>query len=94
MDKVSNAIDCTLIALGTTFSLANIQSLLGIIMLAVQLIWILVKLIVKIVETIKKRGNLGELDGDVKDLVDKIGELQKQLPHTSEEDPNVEQPNE
>ena len=79
MDKVSNAVDYTLIALGTSLSLANIQTILGIIMLCIQLAWLAVKLIVKIVDTIKKRGNLGQLDGDVKELVDRIGELQEQL---------------
>lgn len=90
MDKVSNAVDCTLIALGTTFSLANIQSILGVIMLCIQLVWIAVKLIVKIVDTIKKRENLGQLDGDVKDLVDRIGELQEQL-HEKENTDNADE---
>lgn len=89
MDKVSNAVDCTLIALGTTFSLANIQSILGITMLCIQLVWIAVKLIVKIVDTIKKRENLGQLDGDVKELVDQIGELKEQL-HEKENTDNAD----
>ena len=75
MNKTVDCIDYTLIVLGTSISIANLQELLGVILLFIQIIWLLVKLIVKIVTTIKNKGNLNDLDDDVSELTNTIGNV-------------------
>ena len=72
MNKNIDIIDYTLIVLGTSISIANLQQLLGVILLSIQIIWLLIKLIVKIHTTIKNKGNLNDLDDDVKELSNTI----------------------
>lgn len=75
MNKTVDCIDYTLIVLGTSISIANLQELLGVILLFIQIIWLLIKLIVKIVTTIKNKGNLNDLDDDVSELTNTIGNV-------------------
>ena len=75
MKNVHNTIDNILIALGATWSLANIQTLLGIIVLVFQILWLTFKLIVKIIDKIKTKGNLDELDKEVDKIADKINSI-------------------
>ena len=75
MNKINDCIDYTLIVLGTSISIANLQELLGVILLFIQIIWLLIKLIVKIVTTIKNKGNLNDLDDDVSELTNTIGNV-------------------
>lgn len=75
MKNIHNTIDNILIALGATWSLANIQTLLGIIVLVFQIVWLTFKLIVKIINTIKTKGNLDDLDKDVDKITDKINSI-------------------
>lgn len=75
MKNIHNTIDNILIALGATWSLANIQTLLGIIVLVFQILWLTFKLIVKIINNIKTKGNLDDLDKDVDKITDKINSI-------------------
>ena len=75
MKNIHNTIDNILIALGATWSLANIQTLLGIIVLVFQIVWLTFKLIVKIINKIKTKGNLDELDKEVDKITDKINSI-------------------
>ena len=75
MNKSVDFIDYTLIVLGTSISIANLQELLGVILLCIQIIWLLIKLIVKIATTIKNKGNLNDLDDDVNELANTIGNV-------------------
>ena len=75
MNKSVDFIDYTLIVLGTSISIANLQELLGVILLVIQIIWLLIKLIVKIATTIKNKGNLNDLDDDVSELANTIGNV-------------------
>ena len=75
MNKTVDFIDYTLIVLGTSISIANLQELLGVILLVIQIIWLLIKLIVKIATTIKNKGNLNDLDDDVSELTNTIGNV-------------------
>ena len=75
MKNIHNTIDNILIALGATWSLANIQTLLGIIVLVFQILWLTFKLIVKIINKIKTKGNLDELDKEVDKITDKINSI-------------------
>lgn len=75
MKNIHNTIDNILIALGATWSLANIQTLLGIIVLVFQILWLTFKLIVKIINKIKTKGNLDDLDTEVDKITDKINSI-------------------
>ena len=80
MQNISRVVDGALIALGLTYSLQNIQSILGIIILAIQIIWLLAKFITKVISYIKEKRNIDELDPDFKDVVDKISDIKDNLP--------------
>ena len=75
MNKSVDCIDYTLIVLGTSVSIANIQELSGVMLLVIQIIRLLIKLIVKIATTIKNKGNLNDLDDDVNELASTIGNV-------------------
>lgn len=66
-------IEYGMIAVGVTFSIANIEQILGLIMLIIQVLWLLIKLIVKIRNFIVEKKNLSELDPEVDKLLDAIG---------------------
>lgn len=86
MQNISKIIDGALIALGFTYSLQNIESMLGIIILAIQVIWLLAKFIVKVVTYIKNKKELSELDPDVSDITDKISDIKDMLPKEDDDE--------
>lgn len=79
--KITNTIDYALLVLGTTWSLDNIESILGIIVLAIQILWLLAKFIVKLVQVAKTSTienvteNLDKLDSDVSEIIDSINKV-------------------
>lgn len=79
--KITNTIDYALLLLGTTWSLDNIESILGIIVLAIQILWLLAKFIVKLVQVAKTSTienvteNLDKLDSDVSEIIDSINKV-------------------
>ena len=84
MNNIKNAVDYSLIAVGSVISFANIETILGIVLLIIQISWLLTKLIYKIVITIKQKGNLDELDKEVTDITEVIETI-------IEEKENIEQ---
>lgn len=86
MQNISRVVDGALIALGLTYSLQNIQSILGIIILVIQIIWLLTKFITKVVSYIKEKRNIDELDTDLQDVVDKITDIKDNLPKEDNND--------
>ena len=86
MQNISRVVDGALIALGLTYSLQNIQSILGIIILAIQIIWLLTKFITKVISYIKEKRNIEELDPDLQDVVDKITDIKDNLPKEDNND--------
>ena len=86
MQNISRVVDGALIALGLTYSLQNIQSILGIIILAIQIIWLLTKFITKVISYIKEKRNIDELNPDFKDVVDKITDIKDNLPKEDNND--------
>lgn len=75
MSDIKNYIDYGLLALGTTYSLANIETILGIIILSIQAAWLLTKLVLKIVHAIKNKLPIECLDDDVSIFIDKVADL-------------------
>ena len=86
MQNISRVVDGALIALGLTYSLQNIQSILGIIILVIQIIWLLTKFITKVVSYIKAKRNIEELDPDFQNVVDKITDIKDNLPKEDNDD--------
>lgn len=86
MQNMSRIVDGALIALGLTYSLQNIESILGITILAIQIIWLLTKFITKVISYIKEKRNIEELDPDLQDVVDKITDIKDSLPKEDNND--------
>lgn len=82
--KANNIVDSVLIALGVTFGLNEIESLLGIIILSVQILWIFVKVGIKIYHNIKDNNASGVAD-NIKDLHDELVDLQEDLKDKEDE---------
>lgn len=53
MGNTEKCVDTFLLTVGSLYSLANIEHILGIIILVIQLVWIVAKLVIKIVNAIK-----------------------------------------
>ena len=77
--KHNDIIDYTMILTGSIYSLANIEHILGIVILSIQLIWIISKLVYKVIEKIKKREPLEDLDEDVKDTIEDLTDIYEDL---------------
>ena len=69
MGETEKVVDVCLLTVGTATGLANIEHILGIIILVIQLAWLLTKLLVKIVIAIKHNENLDNLDDDVGSVI-------------------------
>lgn len=69
MGEAEKLVDVCLLTVGTATGLANIEHILGIIILVIQLAWLLTKLIVKIVNAIKHNKSLDTLDPDVGSVI-------------------------
>lgn len=72
MGETEKVVDSFLLVVGTATGLANIEHILGIIILVIQLAWLLTKLVVKIVNAIKHNENLDTLDDDVGSVIGQL----------------------
>ena len=80
----SKIVDNVLIVCGLTVALADIQSVLGIIILITQILWILAKAIIRIYHAVKEK-NEKEVTDSLKDLSDDLTGLKNTLPEQSKE---------
>ena len=80
----SKFVDNVLIAIGLAFAISDIESILGIIILIVQLVWILSKAIVRIYHAVKEK-NGKEVTDSIKDLSDDLTDLKNNLPSQKKE---------
>lgn len=77
MDKTtSNIIDVTMLTIGTAFGLDQIETILGIIILVLQGVWILVKMVSKIIDHVKGK-EYNKVQDDLKSGIDELKEIQK-----------------
>lgn len=88
MGKLENIADKCLLTIGTVVGLANIEHILGIVILIIQIAWILTKLVVKVINYIKSDKPLDSLDGDVDSVIDKIDEFKDTLKTTEDTEEN------
>lgn len=82
--KGSNIVDTVLIAFGLTYAISDIESILGITILIVQLVWILAKAIVRIYHAIKEK-NCKEVTDSIKDLSEDLTDIQDKLKKEDED---------
>lgn len=78
MDKVSTTENLMLFA-GTSVGIANIETILGWIILFVQVVWLIIKLIVKIKTTLDMCVPIDELDDEVDEIVDAISDAKESM---------------
>lgn len=83
--KVSNTIDTMLITIGAMIGLSDIESLLGIIILCVQIVWIFVKIGIRIYDNVKNKNMNGVVD-DIKDLHDELNNLKDDIDKKEDDD--------
>ncbi len=77
MNKVNYLVEDSVILTGIGISLVDIQNILSIILLIFNVVWIIVKMIVKGIKYVKSNKDLDELDtylDDLKDVIKKDGE--------------------
>lgn len=77
-------VDNALIAIGLAFAISDIESILGIIILIVQLVWILAKAVIRIYHAIKEK-NGKEVTDSIKDLSEDLTDLKNNLPSQKKE---------
>lgn len=75
MSDHERIMDGVILATNTTYSLANIESTLGIILLILQIVWILSKFLIKLYDTIKRKESLDDLDDEANTLFTAIADL-------------------
>lgn len=74
MDKLEN----TLIVLGSAIGIAQLDTILGIIIMSLQIILVLYKLGVKVATKIKD-GKYNDLEDDIKDAKDDLDKIKDNL---------------
>ena len=92
MANTEKVIDGCLLSIGSAYSLANIEHILGIIILIIQLLWIATKLTVKIVNAVKNKIPLELFDDDVGSVVGQIN-IFKDILNSDEENATSERNN-
>lgn len=70
----SNYVDAFLITLGTGFGIAEIETILGIVLLVFDIIWILSKCIVKVYSAIKEK-KYHDIPDTIKETRDELENL-------------------
>ena len=84
MQKVAPWIDTAMITIGISYSLDNIRTVLGIAILALQLLWILFKLIIRLINAIKKPSDLDKSDTAFDDAIGSLTDIYEKLPKEKE----------
>ena len=83
--KSYNIIEDVLIAVGIGVSLVDIQQILSIIILCFNVIWIMVKVVLKIVEHYKAK-NYNAIADDVKQSIDELEDLKNKVDSKNKDD--------
>lgn len=88
MRDAEKIIDVCLLTVGTATGLANIEHILGIIILVIQIAWLFTKFIVKVFNTLKNNESLDILDDDVGSVINSLKNVQSTLNFMEESDKN------
>ena len=84
MQKVAPWIDTAMITIGISYSLDNIRTVLGIVILSLQLLWILFKLIIRLINAIKNPSDLDKSDTAFDDAIGSLTDIYDKLPKEKE----------
>lgn len=71
---VINVLEDVFIALGIAISVDQIKTILGIVLLCVQIVWIFVKCGISIYKKIKEK-RYSEIESDINELTDEINKV-------------------
>lgn len=91
MKPIETAIDTTLITIGTAYSIANIEQILGLAIMLIQIIWLISKLIYKIYTTIKSKSFKDSDIDEIEDIVDDVIDVYEDIINKDENDEFTEQ---
>lgn len=72
MNNPEKVFDGVLITLGTITGIANIEHILGIIILIIQIAWICIKIAMKIITTIKEKKDFSSIDSEVNSAINDL----------------------
>ena len=75
MSNVNRTVDSCLLAIGGAYSLANIETVLGIIILCIQLTWIVAKIVSKIYYRIKNKEYPILTDDEVNKFIEELNDI-------------------
>ena len=75
--KYYNMIDTTLIAIGMALGISQIESILGIIIISIQVLWILFKLCYNVYKSIKNK-KFEKIKQEVDNAIDELENLKKE----------------
>ena len=87
MDKITIAENAMHIG-GIAVGVANIESILGWVILIIQLGWLITKLIIKIVNAVKSNTSVETLDDEVDEVIEMFEEIKGSMNNERE---NIEQ---
>lgn len=88
MKKVTDVCDYLLIALGSMYSLDNIETILGIIILSIQVVWLLSKLVYKIILLCKNKATIEEVNTEVNNTINCLTDIKDKVNKGGEENGN------
>lgn len=80
--------DGVLLAAGSMWSLANLEETLGVVLLIIQITWLLIKFIDKLIYTIRNKDDLSSMDEQVSQIISLILSVMAKLSkkNTQEDD--------
>lgn len=77
--KNANTVDYIVMSAGTIFGIANIEHILGIVLLVIQIAWFMTKLIYSSYKSIKENEDLSHLDDEVDEFTDTINSIKDKI---------------
>ena len=75
MSNTNEVVDGFLLAVGSAYSLSNLEQTLGVVILIIQLIWLTFKLAYKIYISIKNKKFPVDIKDDVLDIADVVVDI-------------------
>lgn len=83
--KPNDVVDTALLSIGSIYSLANLEQILGIIILVIQIAWLTYKLCAKIYSKIAYKKDVKITEDEVHELLEVTSELRDEIKHIRED---------
>ena len=81
MGNNTQTVDAFLLSISSAYSLATIENALSLLILIINSVWLCLKIIFKIVNTIKQKKHLTDVEDDVALLVETIEDVKEAITH-------------